>query len=121
MMATLLALLALPLPLLAQSTSGPFFTRNEVGRIGVETFLRTNPPSSPLIRIFTASSRGRSITNGPTFYSRILLDKATHTYTGYELLLERQQPGKYRATFGKLGVTPLDLAAGTLPADPQSS
>ena len=71
--------------------------------------------------MFTASSRGRSITNGPTFYSRILLDKSNHAYLGYELLIEQQQPGTYLATFGKLGVTPLDLAAGTFPMPPASS
>jgi hypothetical protein len=106
---------------LGQSTSGPFFVKNEVARVGVETSLRADPPSSPLGRMFTASSRGRSIANGPTFYSRILLDKANHAYLGYELLIEQQQPGEYLATFGKLGVTPLDLAAGTFPTPPPSS
>jgi hypothetical protein len=106
---------------LGQSTAGPFFVKNEVGRVGVETSLRADPPSSPLGRIFAASSRGRSITNGPTFYSRILLDKANHAYLGYELLIEQQQQGKYLATFGKLGVTPLDLAAGSIQTRPQSA
>jgi hypothetical protein len=32
------------------------------------------------------------------------------------LLVEQQQPGVYLATFGKLGVTPLDLAAGSISA-----
>jgi hypothetical protein len=45
------------------------------------------------------------------FYSRILLDHANRQYFGYELLLERQQPGAYLATFGRLGITPLDLAS----------
>jgi hypothetical protein len=101
-----------------QSTSGPFFVKNEVGRVGVETSLRADPPASPLGRMFTASSRGRSITNGPTFYSRILLDKANHAYLGYELLIEQQGQGSYLVTFGKSGVTPLDLAAGTFPTTP---
>ena len=76
--------------------------------------------------MYSGSSRHRGITHGPTFYSRILLDKANHAYLGYELLLEPQQTGKYRATFGRLGVTPLDLAAGSCPhlpfdsTDPQS-
>ena len=81
--------------------------------LGVQTALRADPPSSALMRRFTASSRIRGITNGPTFYTRILLDKFNQTYFGYELLLEPQPPGGYLATFGKLGVTPLDLAAGS--------
>ncbi|HYI93769.1 MAG TPA: hypothetical protein VEX68_09520 [Bryobacteraceae bacterium] len=100
---------------LGQSTSGPFLVNKGVSRVSVVASLRADPPLSPLGRIFTASSRGRSITNGPTFHSRILLDTAKNTYLGYELLLEQQQPGEYLATFGKLGVSPLDLAAGTLP------
>jgi hypothetical protein len=44
-----------------------------------------------------------------------LVDKPSRIYFGYELLIEQQQPGTYLATFGNLGVTPLDLAAGTLP------
>jgi hypothetical protein len=50
-----------------------------------------------------------------------LLDKSNHLYFGYELLLEQQQPGTYLATFGKLGITPLDLAAGSIPRLPQGS
>ena len=97
-----------------------------MGPVRVESSLRADPPSSSLIRMYAGSSRHRGITYGPTYYSRILLDKANHAYLGYELLLEQQQTGKYLATFGKLGVTPLDLAAGSLPtrppgsADPQS-
>src|SRR5262249_32307259 len=42
------------------------------------------------------------------------LDRANSVYSGYVLLIEQQQPGTYLATFGKLGVTPLDLAAGSI-------
>jgi hypothetical protein len=110
-----------------QPTSNPFLVRKEMGLVRVESSLRADPPSSSVIGMYAGSSRHRGITHGPTFYTRILLDKANHAYLGYELLLEPQQPGKYLATFGKLGVTPLDLAAGSLPtpapdsADPQSS
>jgi hypothetical protein len=36
-------------------------------------------------------------------------------YLGYELLIEPQQPGEYLATFGKLGVTALELEANGAP------
>jgi hypothetical protein len=41
-----------------------------------------------------------------------MLDTGNRMYFGYELLLEQQQPGTYLATFGKLGLTSLDLSAG---------
>jgi hypothetical protein len=106
---TLLALISAS----AQSPSAPWFVKNELGRIGVSPTLRIEPPAAWAGR-FTPQSRGRSITNGPTFYSRIILDEANRVYFGYELLLEQRQPGAYLATFGKLGVSPLDLAAGSI-------
>ena len=51
------------------------------------------------------------MTNGQAFVSRVVVDRANHTYLGYEVLVEPKQPGMYLATFGKLGVTPLDLEA----------
>jgi hypothetical protein len=99
-----------------QSNSGAWWVKNTVGRIGVNPTLRTDPPSSPLAYRFSETSRGRSITNGPTFFSRILIDKTNRVYFGYEFLLEAQpQQGAYLATFGKLGATALDLAAGSIP------
>lgn len=109
-----LILLALT-TLRAQSTSGAWFVKNAPSRVGVNPQLRSEPPSSPLLARFSEVSRGRSITNGPTFYSRILLDKANRIYFGYELLIEQQQPGTYLAIFGKLGATAVDLAAGSIP------
>ena len=114
-------LLSIPGAVSAQSTTGSFFVRNQVGRIGVEASLRAEPVSSALAGRFTALSRGRSITNGPTFYSRILVDKVNHTYLGYELLLEQKKPGAYLATFGRLGITPLDLAASGFSRRPDNS
>lgn len=108
-----LSLTLLALTVQAQPATGPWFVKNEMGRIGVEPTLRVEPPDGWVFR-FTAQSRGRSVTDGPTFYSRILLDKANRIYFGYELLLEQRQPGTYLATFGQLGVTPLDLAAGSI-------
>ena len=49
---------------LAQSTASPFFVQNEVGRIGVTTSLRSDPPSAALQARFTGTTRGRSITQG---------------------------------------------------------
>jgi hypothetical protein len=48
---------------------------------------------------------------GRSFYTRILLDRVNRTYFGYELIIDPQQPNTYLATFGRLGVTPLDIAA----------
>jgi len=49
--------------------------------------------------------------NRSTFWARIVLDESTHTYVGYELLIEPQPSGGYLATFGKLGITPLELSS----------
>jgi hypothetical protein len=115
--------------LLAQGQpSSPFLTTNKQSDIvNVESSLRADPASSALTTAYVGSSRIRGITNGPTFYTRIFIDRRSRTYLGYELLLEPQRAGKYLATFGRLGVTSLDLAAGTLPtpapdsSEPQSS
>ena len=40
-----------------------------------------------------------------------MLDKANHTYLGYELVIEPEPANTYLATFGRLGTTPLDIAA----------
>src|SRR4051794_2312326 len=115
--------------LLAQGQpSSPFVTTKKQSEVvNVESSLRADSASSALRTVYVGSSRIRGITNGPTFYTRILIDRRSRTYLGYELLLEPQRTGKYLATFGRLGVTPLDLAAGTLPipapdsSEPQSS
>src|ERR1700693_4917343 len=109
-----------PAALLAQSAP-PLLVNAQNGRIEVEIVLRADPPSSALQRPFTASSTGRSTPNGPTFTSRVLRDRADHVYLGYELLIEPRQPGEYLATFGKLGVTTLELAANSVPKFPQGS
>ncbi|HTB13005.1 MAG TPA: hypothetical protein VK752_15595 [Bryobacteraceae bacterium] len=83
----------------------------DTGRIDIESTLRADPPTSGLDRKFNVLiPRESSTRNGPTFFSRILLDNINHAYFGYELFIEQQQPGAYWATFGKLGVSPLDLA-----------
>jgi hypothetical protein len=81
------------------------------GRIDVKSTLRADPPSFPLLMRFNVLiPRATTNQNGPTFFSRTLLDNLNHAYFGYELFLEPRQPGTYLATFGKLGVTPLNLA-----------
>lgn len=102
-------------------SSNPFLAGRERGVVRVESSVRADPPTSSLTRFYAGSSRLRGITNGPTFYTRILLDRTNHAYLGYELLLEQQQTGRYRVTFGRLGVTPLDLAAGDLSTPPHNS
>jgi hypothetical protein len=97
---------------------------NPQGRIGAQANLRAIPPTSALARSFIASYRPRELNNGRAFYSRILINPAVHTYLGYELILEPQeQPRIYLLTFGKLGITPLDVAATysrLLPQNPRA-
>jgi hypothetical protein len=76
---------------------------------GVQFSLRTDPPSSGLGRRFAAGIRSHSVLNGKSFYSRYFSDDANHLYLGYELLVQ-QQPGAYLMTFGKLGLTALEIA-----------
>jgi hypothetical protein len=89
------------------------FQMRPTGLIGVEPTLRADPPSFPLLQKFTVlPPRSKGIPNVSTFYSRILLDNANHKYFGYEVLVEQQPSGDYLVTFGKPGITPLDLAGG---------
>src|SRR5262249_51526997 len=89
---------------------------NPPGHVGVQWNLRATPASSTLARSFIASYRPRELNDGRAFYSRILINRAAHTYLGYELILElQQQTGAYLVTFGKLGITPLDVTATYAP------
>jgi len=63
------------------------------------------------MRRFVPSLRADAIANGPAFFSRMFVDESHHAYLGYELLLERKEKGTYLATVGKLGPTPMELAA----------
>ena len=92
------------------------------GRIGAQANLRASPPTSALAHSFIASYRPRELNNGRVFYSRIFINRTANTYLGYELILEPQEEeGAYLLTFGKLGITPLDVAATYSPRPPQSS
>ena len=113
----ILTLLALGSALRAQSQSAPFL-RSDPTRISILPILRSDPPSSPLLRRFAPSLRERTIANGPGFYIRILYDAEHRVYLGYELLIERKPAGAYLATVGKLGVTPMDLASSLLASFP---
>jgi hypothetical protein len=101
----------------AHSQVPPFLTNlpslsSPQGRAAVQVGLRAIPSSSALARSFIATYRPRELNSGRAFYSRILIDRAGRKYLGYELFLEPQQdPGAYLLTFGKLGITPLDVAA----------
>jgi hypothetical protein len=75
----------------------------------LQVTLRTDPPSAILPRGLVSSYRGHA-NSGESFFTRILLDAANHVYFGYELILEEQQPGTYLATFGNLGLTPMEAA-----------
>lgn len=103
----LIALASLPASAQLRGTTNIL---KDPGRIAIEYALRADPPSSALEGKFIALHPRARTPVGRTFFSRILLDTVHHTYFGYELFVEQQQPGAYLATFGKLGVTPLDLA-----------
>jgi hypothetical protein len=89
--------------------------------ISVQPSLRADPPSSGLARRFSQGMRGRSAAGGPSFSSRYLVDSANQVILGYELVLEEQQPGAYLATFGKLGLTPLELSSEMAPRLPPNA
>jgi hypothetical protein len=114
-----LALIALASAALAQvgPPSTAFLRRDS---ISIFPSLRSDPPASALKSRFVPYLRSQAPPGGPAFYTRIFVDRTNHTYLGYELLLEEKQRGAYQATVGKLGVTPIDLAASlspTLPID----
>jgi hypothetical protein len=102
-----LALLAVTYAASAQ----PIVLRTDPSRIGIIPSVRTDPPFSSLMRRFVPSLRAVTIANGPAFFSRMFVDEARHIYIGYELLLERKENDTYLGTIGKLGVTPMELAA----------
>src|SRR5579863_5454099 len=105
-----LALFALPSAASAQPPSARFF-RTGPGGISIVPSLHSDPPNSPLIYRFAPTLRSETAPNGSLFYTRIFVDQTHHAYLGYELLLERRLGDAYLATVGKLGVTPMDLAA----------
>jgi hypothetical protein len=112
-----LALAQAPPPL----TNLPSLSKPQ-GQIVPQANLRAIPPSSALARGFVATYRPRELNGGRAFYSRILINRAAHTYLGYELVLEpQQQAGAYLLTLGKLGITPLDAAATYGPRLTQNS
>jgi hypothetical protein len=83
-----------------------------VGIGNLQVTFRTDPPSTMPQRRFNSSYRGRN-SPGESFFSRAFTDASNHVYFGYELILEEQSPGTYLATFGKLGLTAMEAAAGT--------
>jgi hypothetical protein len=112
-----LAFIALASAALAQVAppSTAFLRRDS---ISIFPSLRSDPPASALRSRFVPYLRSQAPPGGPAFYTRIFVDRTNHTYLGYELLLEEKQRGAYQATVGKLGVTPIDLAASLSPSSP---
>ncbi len=109
---------------LAQSVGG--FGGSAFGASGVsvgdaQLSLRAEPPSSGLIRLFGGGFRGHSGPDGRSFFTRYLMDRANHIYFGYELLIEEQQPGSYLVTFGKLGLTPLEMSMDSIQRIPPNA
>jgi len=78
-----------------------------VGNVSVT--LRYAPPIPALPANLNSSYRGRS-SSGISFFDRVITDTSKHSYFGYEVMLEEQQPGTYLATFGKPGLTPMEAA-----------
>ena len=80
-----------------------------IGTGSLQVNLRADP--QPFRRVgLTTSYRGRSVA-GTSYFTRTILDSANLEYFGYEVLLEEQQPGTYRATFGPAGFTSLEMAS----------
>jgi hypothetical protein len=83
-------------------------------RIILQSHLRAEPVSSGLQQRFGLMNSTRINPGGVSLSTRTYYDKTNHIYFGYEAMVEEQQPGAYLVTFGRLGLTPLDLAAGGL-------
>jgi hypothetical protein len=98
----------------SSSMSGSGLTFGRPLAIGsLQVNLRADPSSTAAaLRGLTSSYHGRS-SSGESYFSRVLMDASNHVYFGYELILEQQQPGTYLATFGKLGLSPMEAAAGS--------
>lgn len=80
---------------------GPLPGGRLVGTGNLQASLRAD--LQPLRRgSLTTSYRGHSI-SGTSYFTRTVMDSLKHEYFGYEVILEEQQPGTYRATFGPLG------------------
>jgi hypothetical protein len=85
--------------------------------------LRTTGPSADLAKRLTGSLRGRAGEGGQTVYNRFLLDSANHVLFGYDLVIEPQPGGTYRAVFRNLSMTPAEAATiptGRGPAQEQA-
>jgi hypothetical protein len=104
---------------LAQSAGIPVVTASVA--LAPQPSLRSDPPSSRLDRGIIQGMLGRFDPRGPSFASRYLLDVSNHIIFGYELVLEQQQPGTYLATFGKLGLTPLEMSFDMVPRFPPNA
>jgi hypothetical protein len=91
---------------------GPAVNGRPVGIGNLRANFRTDPPLAAFPRGLNFSYRGRS-SSGESDFSRALIDTSNHVYFGYELILQQQQPGTYLATFGTLGLSPMEAAANT--------
>jgi hypothetical protein len=88
---------------------GPLPGGRLVGTGNLQASLRAD--LQPLRRgSLTTSYRGHSI-SGTSYFTRTVMDSLKHEYFGYEVILEEQQPATYRATFGPLGATLMEMAS----------
>ncbi len=88
-----------------QLSSVPSLSSGASRGVSLQPSLRADPPSSTLAQRFSAEG----VSNGSTFFRRVVRDAANRVYFGYELRLEPQRPpGAYLATFSKLGATLLN-------------
>jgi hypothetical protein len=94
--------------------SGGVLAGRPIGTGSLQVNLRSEP--QPFLRAgITTSYRGSSL-SGTSYFTRTVMDSVTHEYFGYEVLLEEQQPGTYRATFGPSGFTSMEMASKGAPA-----
>lgn len=101
--------------------SGSAFGASGVSVGDAQLSLRAEPPSSGLLRLFGGGFRGRRGPDCCSFFTRYLMDRANHIYFGYELLIDEQQPGAYLVTFGKLGLTPLEMSMDSIQRIPPNA
>jgi hypothetical protein len=86
----------------------------QIGTGSLQVNLRTDPQPLNFLGL-TTSYHGRS-NSGISYFNRTVMDSLKHEYFGYEVLLEEQQQGTYRVTFGPLAATAMEMAAMGAPA-----
>ena len=95
--------------------AGALVGGRQVGTGSLQVTLRSDGKPFAYSTSLTTSFRGSS-TAGLSYFTRTVMDGAKHEYFGYEVLLEQQQPGTYRTTFGPIGFSTMEMASMGMPA-----